>query len=263
MKKKLHNLYTLLTLGITLGATMIDKLRLTFFLVASRIAHQQSSTKSFFVQMNGAPVRIQLRNNYADAFVLDEAFRGNDYALPLSKDPSVIFDLGANLGFVAISFALRYPQARIYCFEPDPENFAECVANTAAFPNIVCFPYAVGARKETRYFYKSPVFHMRNSLISRSANDERIEVKVIPLEEAMTLAAVSQVDLMKFDVEGAETEIFSAFSRFSALRAIVGEIHPYLWKGNEEAELLETLRKHFAITLRAGHEKTFLSGTAL
>lgn len=263
MKHKLKNLSPLMTIGFSIGATVFEKIRLTLFLIGSRIFHFRPVTKYFLVLMNGVPVRIRLRNNFADAFILDEAFHGDDYALPLIADPSVIFDLGANLGFVAISFAVRYPKARIYCFEPDPENFAELIANTAPFPNIKCFPYAIGAKKETRYFYKSPVFHMRNSLIARSGNDERIEVNVISLEDALVLAKVNRVDVMKFDVEGAETEIFSVFTQFSSIRTIVGEIHPYLWKGNEEEQLLATLRKNYLVTLRKEHSKTFLSGTAL
>lgn len=263
MKQKLKNLLALMTLGFSIGATLREKVRLTLFLIGSRIPHTRRTTKQFSVLMKGTPVSVRLRNNFADAFILDEAFRGDDYALPLASDPAVIFDLGANLGFVALSFAVRYPRARIFCFEPDPENFAELVANTSAFSNITSFPYAIGAKKETRYFYKSPIFHMRNSLIARSGNDDRIEVNVIPLEDALTLANVERVDLMKFDVEGAEVEIFSSFSKFGAIRALVGEIHPYLWEGDEEAQLLATLGKHYALTVHTERDKTFLSGVAL
>lgn len=263
MKQKVKNLYTLATLGLSIGATMFEKVRLTLFLVSSRILPFRNSAQYFLVLMNGVPVRIRLRNNFADAYILDEAFRADDYALSLAADPAVIFDLGANLGFVAISFAVRYPRARIFCFEPDPENFAECIANTTPFSNIKCFPYAIGAKNEMRFFYKSPIFHMRNSLIARSGNDDRIEVSVISFDEALVRAGVEQVDLLKFDVEGAEVEIFSSFSRFNVIRAIVGEIHPYLWQGDEEERLLATLRKYYAITLRTEHGKIFLAGTAL
>lgn len=263
MKRRFESLYTLAALGLSLGATVSEKVRLALFLVMSRAFPSRHATKYFRVCMNGIPVRIRLRNNFADAFILDEAFRGNDYALLLASDPSVIFDLGANVGFVAISFAVRYPHARIYCFEPDPENFAELTANTSAFPNISRFPYAIGAKTETRSFYKSPVFHMRNSLIARSGNDDRIEVNVISLEEALVRAGVERIDLLKFDVEGAEVEIFSSFAGFHAVRAVVGELHPYLWQGDEEERLLTILKKHYAVIVRREHGKTFLVGTAL
>lgn len=256
------NVYALLTLGPSLGATAFEKLRLTLFLVGSRIVASRRATKHFLVLMQGTPVRIRLRNNFADAYILSEAFRGNEYMFPLDSDPRVIFDLGANLGFIAVSFAVRYPRARIFCFEPDPENFAELIANTSPFPNIRCSPYAIGARNEIRSFYKSSIFHMRNSLVARPGNSDRIEVSVISLEEALARAGVERVDLLKFDVEGAEAEIFSSFSRWSALRALVGELHPYLWRGNEEAQLLATLREHYAITVRKEHGKTFLAGVA-
>jgi FkbM family methyltransferase len=261
--RKIDNAYTMAILGFSLGATVREKVRLTFFFLVSRMFHSRPTTRQFLVRMHGTPVHIRLRNNFADAYALDEAFRKDDYALSPAADPAVIFDLGANLGFVTLSFAVRYPHARIFCFEPDPENFAELIANTRAFPAIRCFPYAIGAKNEMRYFYKSPVFHMRNSLIARSGNDDRIEVNVISLDDAMTMTGVKHIDLMKFDVEGAEEEIFSSFTRFDAVGALVGEIHPYLWKGDEEKQLLAILQKHYMVAERTEHGKTFLTGTAL
>ena len=35
-------------------------------------------------------------------------------------NPSVIFDLGANVGFVTIYYRRRYPDARIVAVEADP-----------------------------------------------------------------------------------------------------------------------------------------------
>jgi len=263
MMQKLKNLYALMATGLSLGATAGEKLRLTSFLVASRVLPYRHTMKKFKVQMHGVSVHIRLRSNFADAYILREAFCGDEYALPSVTEPSVIFDLGANLGFVALSFAVRYPHARIFCFEPDPENFAELIANTSAFPNVRSFPYAIGAKNETRSFYKSPLFHMRNSLIAREGNDKRIEVKVITLDEAIAITGEKHIDLMKFDVEGAEAEIFSSFTHFSAIGSLVGEIHPYLWRGDEERQLLEALRKQYRVTLRTERGKTFLAGTAL
>jgi len=263
MKQKIKNLYDLVTLGLSLGTTIFEKVRLTLFLINSRIFPSGRAASYFNVSMHGVPLRIHLRRNFADAFILEEIFRGNDYALSLAVDPAVIVDLGANLGFAALSFAVRYPRAHIFCFEPDPKNFAELTANTASFPTIKCFPYAIGSKKEKRFFYTSPIFHMRNSLIARSGNEDRIEVSVIPLDEAFRIAGIQKVDLLKFDVEGAEAEIVSSFARWEIIRALVGELHPYLWKGDEQQQLIDTLQKHYTITIRKEGTKTFLAGVAL
>ena len=58
----------------------------------------------------------------------------------------VIFDGGANVGITALYFAWRYPNARIFCIEPDNQNFELLKRDTAAEPRIVAIRGAlVGA----------------------------------------------------------------------------------------------------------------------
>lgn len=262
MYNRLHTFATLWLTSLRLGASIEEKLRLGMFL-CSRFWNAQASSRTFILRVLDTSVAVELRNNFADAFVLREAFISHEYELGLpAEEPTTIFDLGANVGFLTLYLKTKYPHARIFCFEPDPENFKQLIANTRQFTDVTCFQVAVGGKNESRTFYRSPVFHMRNSLIPVEGSDS-FAVEVISLDEAMRRARVASIDLLKFDVEGTEVEIFPPFSHFEAMRAIVGEIHPYLWKGDEEKQLLALLRGHYALTVSREGNKTFVSGTAL
>ncbi len=45
-------------------------------------------------------------------------------------------DAGGNVGYSAVLFALRYPNAKIVSIEPDIHNYHMALMNTARFPNI-------------------------------------------------------------------------------------------------------------------------------
>ena len=58
----------------------------------------------------------------------------------------LIDDAGGYIGTAAIAFARHHPKARIVCLEPMPENYALCVANTCALPNIEVWNKALASR---------------------------------------------------------------------------------------------------------------------
>ena len=65
---------------------------------------------------------------------------GRHYDYPdLPSKPDVIVDLGANIGLSLALFSERYPEARIYGFEPAPDHFEILQLNIAARPNVKPF----------------------------------------------------------------------------------------------------------------------------
>jgi FkbM family methyltransferase len=78
-------------------------------------------------------VRLSVRSNYgADAFVLGETLEQMVYNVPLPFTPETVLDLGANVGYATIFFGRRYPNAKIACVEPVPDNYALLVRNIEA-----------------------------------------------------------------------------------------------------------------------------------
>src|SRR6266481_9024844 len=67
--------------------------------------------------------QVHARDNGLDAGTFAEFFSSRYTILPpeLSPiEPRIIYDIGANIGIASLYFAIRYPRARFYGFEPLP-----------------------------------------------------------------------------------------------------------------------------------------------
>ncbi len=100
----------------------------------------QSCNASFEEKSNGASILhmpdLKLHiHDMADLFLADEIFACFSY--PISVDePSVVVDVGMNVGMAALDFA-RYPQVkRVYGFEPFPETFRMAQNNFSLNPEL-------------------------------------------------------------------------------------------------------------------------------
>ncbi len=78
---------------------------------------------------------------HADVAILREIILHNPYARLLDKfvptlAPTRIYDVGAEIGAFSLFAAKRWPQANIFAFEPDPENFKLLQRNVGNIPTI-------------------------------------------------------------------------------------------------------------------------------
>lgn len=119
-----------------------------------------------------------------------------------------MLDLGANIGFVALS-ALMRGFDRILCFEPEPALFARLSALRA---HLTALPYAVGATAGMVDFYVSQTHNQGHTVDVATVErfrpifgDQmlRRQVQMVTLDETLTAA----YDYWKIDVEGHEYEV--------------------------------------------------------
>jgi len=164
-------------------------------------------------------------SQYPDIEVLRELYLDDEYPEDLGvRDPEVIVDLGANVGLALLDFRLRYPNARLIGVEPDPIAFNTLRLNTADDPNIQILPVAVGGSDGMRTFYSSG-----ESVVSgfKRTRDFQKAMPVVTrsLDSLMRDLALSRIDLLKIDVEGAEREVLGSCKRLAEIGAVVGELH--------------------------------------
>lgn len=164
----------------------------------------------------------------SDLSVLEEIFLDREYALDVLP-PKVVFDLGANFGAASVYFAQQWPEAQIFSVEPNPVIFRRLVAMTAGYPAITCINCAVGERDGTADFVVS-ADHLGSSLFRRDPNGHTIRVEMRTLASLMAETGVSRIDVLKFDVEGAEEGLFRDASALAKVDALVGEVHKDLMK---------------------------------
>ena len=138
--------------------------------------------------------------------ILNELQKDSYKLEPLFFQPgSVILDIGAHVGTVAIYLAKKYPRSKIYCYEPLLENYANLLDNLAnnGVVNVEPFQEAVSADGRPITLY--PMWN--NTGGSRSCpnthcdvNDKRI-VLSRTLDDIFQRHAVESCAFLKFDTE--------------------------------------------------------------
>lgn len=184
-----------------------------------------------------------------------------EYELPADLRLRTILDIGANIGAVTAALARRYPQARIYAFEPLPDNYALLARNVAQFSNVAAQPYGLGAETRQAAYCRSdnPLNFGGGGFYGGEPGDSNrvAELPIVAVPEALANLRVSSVDLIKIDTEGAEYDILTNLPPdiLRGVQVIVGELHGK----SHDAELLERLAAWFNVEriLRHGRVQWF------
>lgn len=138
-------------------------------------------------------------------------------------DKFVFWDIGANIGIYSLYTAMRYPDSKIYCFEPEANNFCSLCNNIYINKLSNVYPYQVGMSDKSaftdlnisvmaagagaasvgsayKFVSSAPLF--RQGIYSTSLNDLYVN-KLLPTP-----------NFIKIDVDGHERQILNASDKF-------------------------------------------------
>ncbi|MDP1880987.1 MAG: FkbM family methyltransferase [Parachlamydiaceae bacterium] len=126
---------------------------------------------------------------------------------------STIIDVGANRGQFAYAASSKYPNAKIYSFEPDAIIFNEMEKRLKWNKNIVMFNYALGNSDGTIDFFQNPdsqtssILKIANGQLEldpSSNNGEIIKVGIKKLDSIIPEFQITSPALLKIDAQGYE-----------------------------------------------------------
>lgn len=228
-------------------------------LLALRLAYSRGRgrgalcDKTLRLQAFGKEFQFRVMSLF-DLRILKNIFLDGEYDIVLAKEPHVIFDLGGNVGVSALYFALKYPSAAVYVFEPDPQAYAQLVENTKSFSSIHTFQYAITAKDGPVTFHSVRGRSESSSLVKRF--DDSVEHTVIgkTLDTVLEELEIEHVDLLKFDIEGGEWELFSNTKQLHAIGYNVGEVHLDLLSVGER-EFLDLFNEYQVAVQRLSPER--------
>ena len=130
----------------------------------------------------------------------------------LTQDATTVLDVGANIGWYAVRFAKRLPQARVYAFEPLPTTYRYLQRNIAANgvgQRVSSFNYGLSETSGTVNFFISPTSGTNASRLNvAAAQDARAVVGLTLTLDAWVQNEQVAPDFIKCDVEGAELLVF-------------------------------------------------------
>jgi FkbM family methyltransferase len=183
-------------------------------------------------------------------YVIDEIFHNHCYRpIPkLSPPPRTILDIGANIGLSAAYFRLVYPDAAIYCIEPDPSAYNFLTRNSQIIGN--CHAYLAGLSDAT-YATK---FQLGSTSVLNSATRERkpgVRTLLLDAKQFLEQLPIKDFDIIKIDTEGSEVPIIMSLrEQIEKTRVVHLEFHShsdrriidellnlthYLWYGKIES----------------------------
>jgi FkbM family methyltransferase len=151
-----------------------------------------------------------------------------------------VYDCGANIGYFSVMFArLAGPGGRVYAFEPAAQNVVclRAAASLNGFTQLSVQPYAVwkettSLRFATAVAGASVSDHVVGSFGEEQAKEESV-VSAVSLDDFVYRDGHPVPDLIKIDVEGAETEALLGARRILEERrpTLLLEIHGHPGRG--------------------------------
>jgi len=152
-----------------------------------------------------------------------EIFRDEIYRFPATDRAPRIVDCGANCGIGVVYFKSLYPQARIIAVEADPEIFELLKWNVArrGYADVALLNKAVAVGSEPVTFHRDGADAGRIHRLDRAKG--QCTVPVVELDELLR----EPVDLLKIDIEGAETGVVCACTRLDAAEHVFLEYHSF------------------------------------
>lgn len=210
--------------SVMLGADARSRSRLGVDLVLSRfiaLFPREWRNRVREVRLRGE-IKIRYRLNKGDLHSIREIWFQHAYWLPFNVASGVLLDLGANIGMTSVWLAKRFGFTRVIAVEPDPDN-AVLLAWNLKLNGITheVVEAAVGAKDGTSRFEFSEI-----SNLGRLSETGSL-VPVISVDTIISKFGLTNVSLMKVDIEGGEEQLFNGDAGWPArTRAIIIEFHP-------------------------------------
>jgi FkbM family methyltransferase len=144
-----------------------------------------------------------------------EVFEHEYYRLPLARLPATILDVGAGIGLTAVYFSRLFPDARLACVEPAPDNL--CLLERNLKLNGVrasVFPAAIDAA-DRRLLMQQGAKYLASSL--ESGLKPGLYVATTSIPKILGRLGWDHVGLLKVDIHGAEPDLLSGPTEWISL----------------------------------------------
>lgn len=173
---------------------------------------KEKNEELIFFQFKHIPFKVR-HTDSSDLSVLKQVLIQKEYASVLSffKTNDIplqtVVDAGANIGLTSIFFKSVYPDVKIVCIEPDINNFEMLKSNLSFFnkDTILLFKAGLMGKENVSLTigteFRGGMDWAKQTIVST----EESLLKSITIPQIMKQLEVDIIDLLKIDIEGAET----------------------------------------------------------
>lgn len=123
--------------------------------------------------------------------------------------PTIVFDIGANIGQTSRTYAAAWPKARIHAFEPIRATFSKLEANIRRHKRIAAHHCALGDEEAQVTVQLSQADRsLRNSLlVAPEGSTETEQVQVTTVDTFCRQHEITRIDFLKIDAEGYDLKV--------------------------------------------------------
>lgn len=202
---------------------------------------------------------IWMRPRTTDVRVAYEFFTSGELEIdwPLSRPPLTIIDAGANIGYASLLLKKRWPDAKIVAVEADQENSKVFHLNCGKLANVSLLQCGVWGTEDNLKLQTDSLAQGSWGLRFEPTSKEDPEgIPAISIPLIMDRFLDGKCDLLKMDIEGAETSVFSQpdMEWIQRVSIILVETH-----GDEAENLVRKVAARYGFAITLVGEKLMLS----
>ncbi len=215
---------------------IINKIKITFWLIkiGDGFLNKANLLKWLYMPNKYENITIKFKafgkigtltvpNNRDQLMTLKGVFLNNDWDILENSEPEIIFDLGAYTGISTMYFLLKYQKAIIYAFEPNIDSYNYLIENFTKNPRVILKNIAVAEKDGFINLYTPNNRNLSSSIMHRSGSDKSERVVSETFDNICN--NIKKIDLLKFNIEGGEINIFNSKSFYSKVIFFIGEVH--------------------------------------
>jgi len=239
------------------GSKILLWFKMVLTVMQPRLPRSLRMPQKLELSFEGKPFDLWMEDRTGLA-AFEEVFIRGEYSVDV-REPHTVVDAGANIGVASVYFCLRYPNARLYAIEPNPNVLETLKRNLNAFPRASVHQCAFADTDGTIDLHVHPTSSIASSLVTRTKGESIVSVPSRTFDTFRKEQGIGAVDLFKFDIEGAEDKMLRSIKDRRVVHCYVGEIHPDLMGASLED--IKALFQGFTVTIEPIGSKRFILKT--
>jgi FkbM family methyltransferase len=183
------------------------------------------------LQTNQLQFSVLFRYNSSDVNVFSQIFVADEYRpLNVLKNVKCIIDCGAYVGYSTAYFLSRFPEARVIAVEPDKRNYELLKQNLEPYGervkviNAAVWRSRIGVKVSKQGIGEEGEWV---TSVRECREEEERDLDAVDIETLLDQCDSDTIDILKIDIEGAESVVFSGdVDRWvKKVRAFAIELH--------------------------------------
>jgi FkbM family methyltransferase len=185
------------------------------------------------IYLRGNSTPYIIRHGTSDFAVFCQVILECEYrCVPSLNDVRTIVDAGANVGFSARYLLRRFPHACVIAIEPDSGNIDIANLNLSHLRDRCTLVHGAVWSKSGRVAISRNNFRDGREWsirVCETSGDERNTVIAWTIADLMNHFSIDKIDILKIDIEGAETDLFSSDTTFmTKVKCCAIELHDHV-----------------------------------